>query len=173
MESPYYHKLFAVTDVGLMMYPSLEQKKIIIENAVGIFNALGETLPKVGVLAAVEKVNPKMPETVDAAKLKEMNMDGTLSGCIVEGPISYDLCMDCEAAAIKEYTSPVAGDPDILLVPNIVSGNLVAKCLTCSGAAKTCGIVSGAKVPIILTSRSAPAEDKYRSIVLSAVVGRL
>lgn len=172
MESPYYHKIFAVTDVGLMTYPTLEQKKAIAENAVRLFRALGEEQPKVAVLAAVEKVNEKMPETVDANALKEMNHRGELTDCVVEGPISYDLCMDPEAAAIKGYDSSVAGNPDILVVPDIVAGNILAKCLTCTGGAKTFGIVCGAKVPIVLTSRSAAAEDKYRSIVLSAVVGR-
>ena len=171
MESPYYHKLFAVTDVGLLMYPNLEQKKAVIQNAVSLFHALGVETPKVAVLAAVEKENPQMPETVDAARLKEMQEQGILTGCIVEGPISYDLCMDAEAAAIKGYVSPVSGDPDILVVPDIVSGNLLSKSLTCTGGAHTCGTICGAQVPIILTSRSAPAEDKYMSIVLAAAAG--
>ena len=171
LESPYYHKLFAVTDVGLLMYPTLEQKKAVIENAVELFHALGVETPKVAVLAAVEKENLQMPETVDAAKLKEMNEQGVLTGCVVEGPISYDLCMDSESAAIKGYVSPVAGDPDILVVPDIASGNVLSKALTCSGGAKSCGTVCGAKVPIIVTSRSAPAEDKYMSIILAAVAG--
>ena len=172
MESPYYHKMFAVTDVGVITYPTLRQKKGIIENAVRVFQCLGVERPKVAVLTAVEKPNEKMPETLDAAALKEMNRSGELRDCIVEGPISYDLCMDPEAAALKEYHSPVAGDPDILLVSDIAAGNILAKCLTCTGGAKTCGIVCGALVPIVLTSRAATAEDKFRSIVLSAVVGR-
>lgn len=168
MESPYYHKLFAVTDVGLLTYPTLEQKKGVIQNAVGLFQALGVSQPKVAVLAAVERENPKMPESVDAARLKEMQHQGLLGCCIVEGPISFDLCMDPEAAAIKGYQSPVAGDPDILVVPDIVSGNLLSKSLTCTGGAHTCGTVCGAAVPIVITSRSAPSEDKYMSIVLAA-----
>ena len=171
IESPYYHKVFAISDVGLMTYPTLEQKKAIIENAVDLFHLLGESVPKVAVLAAVEKVNPKMPESVDAYTLKEMNQSAAITGCIVEGPISYDLCMDKEAATIKGYQSEVAGDPDILIVPDIVSGNLLAKSLICTGGAKTCGTVLGAKVPIVLTSRSATAEDKYMSIVLASVIG--
>lgn len=173
MDSPYYHKLFAVTDVGLMTYPTLSQKKAIIENAVGVFQSLGTGVPKVAVLAATEHVNQAMPQSVDAAALKEMNLQGELKGCMVEGPISYDLCMDPAAAALKGYESPVAGDPDILLVPDIMAGNILAKSLTCTGGAKTCGTVVGAQVPIIVTSRAAPAEDKYMSIVLSAVIGRL
>ncbi|MDD6160913.1 MAG: phosphate acyltransferase [Oscillospiraceae bacterium] len=171
MESPYYHKLFAITDVGLLTYPDLEQKAAMIQNAAAVFRALGVECPKVAVLAAVEKVNPKMPETVDGDALKQMQQRGELGHCLVEGPISYDLCMDAEAAAIKGYESPVAGDPDILLVPDIVAGNLLSKALTCTGGAKTCGMVSGAMVPIVITSRSATAEDKYMSIILSALVG--
>ena len=171
VQSPYYHKVFCCTDIGLMTYPDLQQKKAIVENAVELFHELGVRQPKVGVLAAVEKLNPKMPETVDAAALKEMNQNGGLSGCIVEGPISYDLCMDPEAVAIKGYASPVAGDPDILVVPNIVAGNILIKSLTCTGGAESCGTVRGAQVPIVICSRSSPAEDKYMSIVLAAVSG--
>lgn len=168
MESPYYHKLFAITDVGLLMYPTLEQKKGIIQNAVELFHTLGVEQPKVAVLAAVERENPKMPESTDAAQLKEMQLEGLLGRCVVEGPISYDLCMDLQAAAIKGYHSPVAGDPDILVVPGITSGNLLSKSLTCTGGAHTCGTICGAAVPIVITSRSAPAEDKYMSIILAA-----
>ncbi len=172
MESPYYHKVFAITDVGLMTYPELEQKKDILLNAVAVFHRLGVPEPKVGVLAAVEKANAKMPDSMDAASLKNLYRQGELSGCVVEGPISYDLCVDKEAAQIKEFHSPVAGDADILLVPNIVAGNLLAKSLTCTGGAKTCGVVSGAQIPVIVTSRAATAEDKYMSIVLAAVLSQ-
>ena len=172
VESPYYHKVFIATDIGLMMYPDLQQKRAIIENAVRLYGALDDATPKVAVLAALEHVNPKMPETVDAAELKAMNERGEISGCVVEGPISYDLCMDAEAAAIKGYDSPVAGDPDIVVVPNITAGNILIKSLTCTGGAKSCGTVCGAKVPIVICSRSSPAEDKYMSIVLAAVTGR-
>lgn len=171
VQSPYYHKVFCVTDIGLMMYPDLQQKKAILENAVGLFRSLGVETPKVGVLAAVEKVNPKMPEAVDAAALKEMNQRGEIQNCIVEGPISYDLCMDPEASVVKGYESPVAGDPDVLVVPNIVAGNILIKSLTCSGKAKTCGAICGAQVPVVISSRSSPAADKYMSIVLAAITG--
>lgn len=171
MQSPYYHKVFAITDVGLLTYPTLEQKVMAIENAVEALRALGVEEPKVAVLAAVEKVNPKMPETVEAAQLKEMAESGRFGRCIVEGPISYDLAMDPQAAAIKGYVSPVAGDPDLLVVPDIVSGNVLAKSLTCTGGAKTCGTVLGAMAPLVLTSRSATADDKYMSILLGALIG--
>ena len=171
MESPNYHKVFGITDVGLMTYPTLSQKEILINNAVEVFKKLGVECPKVGVIAAVENVNPKMPETVDAHELKEMNMRGEIKDCIVEGPISYDLCMNAEAARIKGYESPVTGDVDIIIVPDIVVGNVLAKSITTTGGGRTCGTVCGAKVPIILTSRSASADDKYMSIVLAALLG--
>ncbi|MDR1902017.1 MAG: phosphate butyryltransferase [Treponema sp.] len=171
MESPYYHKVFAITDVGLLTYPSLDQKQQAIKNAVEAFSLLGIKTPKVAVLAAVEKVNPKMPGSVDAGELKERAGTGEIPGCILEGPISYDLAMEKGAAEIKNYESPVAGDADILVVSNITAGNILAKALTTTGGAKTCGVVLGAMVPLILTSRSATVDDKYMSIALSVLIG--
>lgn len=167
MESPNYHKVFAITDVGLLTYPSKEQKKAAIQNAVEAFHALGVEQPKVAILAAVEKVNPKMKETVEAAEIKEEGVDG----CIIEGPISYDLAMDLASAPIKGYVSPVAGDADLLVVPDIVSGNIAAKTITVIGGGRTGGVVLGAKVPVLLVSRAASADDKYMSIVIAALVG--
>lgn len=167
MESPNYHKVFAITDVGLLTYPSKDQKKAAIQNAVEAFQALGVEQPKVAILAAVEKVNPKMKETVEAAEIKEEGVDG----CIIEGPISYDLAMDPASAPIKGYVSPVAGDADLLVVPDIVSGNIAAKTITVIGGGRTGGVVLGAKVPVLLVSRAASADDKYMSIVIAALVG--
>jgi len=171
IESPYYKKILGITDVGLLTYPNLEQKKGMIENAKEAFTALGVQNPKIAVLAAVETVNPKMLETIDADELKRMNREGIITDCIVEGPISYDLAVDKSAAQVKGYESPVSGDVDLLVVPNIVAGNLLVKGLICTGGAKTAGIVMGAMVPLVITSRSATVEDKYMSIVLSALVG--
>lgn len=167
MESPHYHKIFAITDVGLLTYPDLEQKKAATANAVKAFHALGIEEPKVAVISAVEKLNPKMPDTVDAAAIKEEG----IPGAIIEGPISYDLAMDAESAKIKGYESPVAGDADILVVPDIVSGNIAAKTITVLGGGRTGGTVLGALVPVLMASRSATADDKYMSIVISALVG--
>ena len=167
MESPNYHKVFAITDVGLLTYPSKDQKKAAIQNAVEAFHALGVEQPKVAILAAVEKVNPKMKETVEAAEIKEEGVEG----CIIEGPISYDLAMDPASAPIKGYVSPVAGDADLLVVPDIVSGNIAAKMITVIGGGRTGGVVLGAKVPVLLVSRAASADDKYMSIVIAALVG--
>ena len=167
MESPNYHKVFAITDVGLLTYPSKDQKKAAIQNAVEAFHALGVEQPKVAILEAVEKANPKMKETVEAAEIKEEGVDG----CIIEGPISYDLAMDPASAPIKGYVSPVAGDADLLVVPDIVSGNIAAKTITVIGGGRTGGVVLGAKVPVLLVSRAASADDKYMSIVIAALVG--
>ena len=149
MESPNYHKVFAITDVGLLTYPNKEQKKAAIANAIEAFHALGVENPKVAILAAVEKVNPKMPETVEADEIKQEG----INGAVIEGPISYDLA-------------------DILVVPDIVSGNIAAKTITVIGGGRTGGTVLGALVPVLLVSRSATADDKYMSIVISALVGR-
>lgn len=167
-EVPTYHKLLAITDGGMMMYPNLAEKKQIIENAVNTFVAMGYETPKVAVLSAVETINPKMPETVDADMLKQMNQRGEIKDCIVEGPISYDLTMCKESADIKGYSSPVTGDVDILIVPNITTGNILGKSLSYSANAKMAGFIVGAKVPIVLTSRGSTSEEKYLSLVLSA-----
>ncbi|MDY0235016.1 MAG: bifunctional enoyl-CoA hydratase/phosphate acetyltransferase [Gudongella sp.] len=168
IEAPGYHKLVVTTDGGMIMYPDLEQKKKIIANSVGVLHSLGYDNPKIAVLAAVEKINPKMPESIDAGRLKEMNQDGEITGCVVEGPISYDLAMSKESAEIKGYESPVAGDADVLIVPNITAGNILGKCLTFTAGAKMAGFIVGAKVPIIVTSRGSTTEEKYLSLVLSA-----
>jgi len=168
VEVPTYHKLLVATDGGMVMYPTLDQKKEIINNAVETLLKLGYERPKVGVLAAVEKVNPKMPETVDGDKLKEMNINGEIKNCIVEGPISYDLAIYEEAAKIKGYESQVAGDVDVLVVPDITTGNVLGKALIYSAKGKMAGIVVGAKVPIILTSRGSSAEEKFLSLALAA-----
>lgn len=165
---PTYHKMLVTTDGGMMMYPTLEQKKAIIENAVEILHAIGYENPKVAVLAAVEKVNPKMPETIDADELAQMNRSGEIKGCIVEGPLSLDIALSKEIAEIKGFNSQVAGDADVLIVPNITAGNILGKSLVVAAKAKMAGFIVGAKVPIVLTSRGSSAEEKYLSLVMSA-----
>lgn len=167
-EVPNYHKILVAVDGGMVTYPTLEQKKAIIENTVGVLRSYGYEEPKVGVLTCVEKVNPKMPETIEADELEKMNKDGELSGCIVAGPISYDCAMDKEVAKTKKYESSVAGDVDILVAPNIHAGNIMGKMLTITCQAKMAGFIVGAKCPIVLTSRGSSAEEKYLSIVMSA-----
>lgn len=168
LEIPSYHKLLVITDGGMVMYPTFEQKEQIIENAVETLKALGYKKPKIGILAAVEKVNPKMPETVDGEELRKLNENGEIKDCIIEGPISYDLAIDKESAEIKGFNSSVAGDVDILIPPNIATGNILAKSLIYSANAKMAGLIIGAKVPIVLTSRGSSSEEKYLSLVLSA-----
>lgn len=168
LEVPAYHKLIAITDGGMMMYPNADEKKQILENAVDVFLAMGYESPKVAVLAAVETVNPKMPEAVDADILKKMNQSGEIKDCIVEGPISVDLTFNKESAEIKGYNSPITGEADILLVPNITTGNIMSKALLEMANATMAGMIVGAKVPIVLTSRGATSQEKYLSLVLSA-----
>jgi phosphate butyryltransferase len=169
-EIPVYPKLLGVTDGGMIPYPSLEQKIVIIKNAVALFKTLGYERPKIAVLAASETVNERMPETADAKALKEYCAKGELGDCFVEGPISLDLTLSKESAAIKGYDSPVTGDADILVVPNIACGNILGKSLVYAGNAKMAGCIVGAKVPIVLTSRGASAEEKHLSILLSAAL---
>lgn len=167
-EIPNYGKLVALTDGGMVMYPDVEQKRKIIENALMVMHSFGYENPKVAILTAVETVNPKMPETIDADALKKMSKDGTISGCEIEGPISYDLAMSKASAEAKGFESTVAGDADILLVPNIAAGNILGKALMFSAGAKMAGFIVGAKVPVVLTSRGATTEEKYLSLVISA-----
>lgn len=168
-ELPGYHKLLCVTDGGMCTYPDLEKKVQIVRNAVSFFHKLGIEKPNVAALCAIETVNPKMQETVDAAELKRMSLDGMLEGCYVEGPISYDLAMVPELSAVKGYTAcPCCGDFDILLVPEIVVGNVLGKCLTYTCGARMAGIVMGCRVPIVLTSRGSSAEEKYYSLAMGA-----
>lgn len=166
---PHYHKLIVSTDGGMVMYPTLEDKKYIIENAVSTMRAIGYEKPKVAVLAAIEKVNAKMKETVEADELKQMNLRGEIRDCIVEGPISYDVAMSKEIAAHKNYECPYCGDFDILIVPDMTSGNLLGKCWIVTAGAVMGGIIVGAKAPIVMTSRGSSAEEKYYSIALAAL----
>lgn len=163
-----YPKLLALCDAAINIAPTLEQKKDILQNAVDALTRMGITQPKVAVLASAETVNEKMPESVDAAALKRMNEQGEITGCVVEGPISYDLAVCRESAETKGYESPVAGDADLLVCPNIVTANVLIKCLRHSAEALTAGIVIGGRVPVVLNSRAASAEDKYRTMILAA-----
>ena len=160
-EVPNYHKILVAVDGGMVTYPTLNQKKAIIENTVEVLRTYGYENPKVGVLACVEKVNPKMLETIEADELSKMNESGEISGCIVAGPISYDCAMDAEVAKIKRYEGPVAGNADILVAPNIHAGNIMGKMLTVTCKARMAGFIVGAKCPIVLTSRGSSTEEKY------------
>lgn len=167
-----YHKLFIVTDAAMILAPSLEVKKEIIKNAVQVFHALGVDQPKVAVIAAKEKVNEKMEATVHARDLREMNRMGEIQGCIVDGPFALDNAISKHSAKIKGIDSPVAGDADILLVPNIESGNVLYKSLTFFGGAKSAGLIVGTKSPIVLTSRADDDQAKLNSIALGAMMAK-
>ena len=167
-EVPNYHKILVAVDGGMVTYPTLEQKKSIIENTVEVLRSYGYENPKVAVLSCVEKVNPKMPETVEADALSKMNENGEITGCVVAGPVSYDCAMSSEVAKLKKFDNPVAGNADILVAPNIHAGNIMGKMLTITCGAKMAGFIVGAKCPIVLTSRGSSSEEKYLSIVMSA-----
>ena len=167
-EVPGYHKLLCVTDGGMCTYPDLEKKKDIVQNVATFFNNLGYEKVNVAALCAIETVNPKMPETVDAAELKRMSLSGELSHCYVEGPISYDLAMCPELGPVKGFESPCAGDFDVMLAPEIVVGNVLGKCLVCTCGGRMAGLVLVCKVPIVLTSRGSSADEKYYSLALGA-----
>ena len=169
---PTYHKLILPVDGGMVTYPDLEQKKQIIENTVETLRSMGYDCPKVGVLACVEKVNPKMPESVEAAQLQEMNEKGEIRNCIVEGPIQYDCVMRKDLADFKGLKSQIAGDPDILIAPNIHAGNIMGKMYSISCGGKMAGFIVGAKCPIVMVSRGSTAEEKYLSIVVSAAAAQ-
>lgn len=171
-EVPGISQLLFLTDVAFMTYPTLEDKVSIINNTLPVTRACGVECPKVAPLAAVEVVNPKMPATVEAAELTKMNEEGKLTGCIVDGPLSLDLAIDPEAAKHKGATDrKIQGDADILLFPDIHAGNLVYKAIVhmVPGVKNGC-ILTGTKVPVILTSRSDTFETKVNSIALAAVV---
>ncbi|SHE76076.1 phosphate butyryltransferase [Thermoanaerobacter uzonensis DSM 18761] len=168
-EIPNYHKLLLLTDGGMNISPTLEEKVQILKNAIKVAKAIEIENPKVACLSAVEAVNPKMPSTVEAAKLKEMNQRGEIEG-IVDGPLAFDLAISKEAAIHKGVKSEVAGDADILLVPFIEVGNALGKSFTYFAKARSAGIVVGAKAPIVLVSRADSHEDKFNSIAFACVV---
>ena len=168
---PGHDGLMFLTDVAFNTYPTLEQKVDLINNAVAVANACGIETPKVAPLAAVEVLNPKMPETVDAVELTKMNEEGKITGCIVDGPLSLDLAMDAEAAVHKHATDrKIVGDADIFLFHDIDAGNLVYKCLVHTTKSVNGCILVGTSAPVILTSRSDTFEVKMNSIALAAVV---
>lgn len=170
LDVPSYHKLIFDTDGGMVIAPTLEDKRHILKNAVDFCRFLGYDRPKAAVLCAVETVNPHMPETADAAVLKEEAARGDFGSCLVEGPISLDLATDAEAARVKGYQSPVAGDADILLCPSIAAGNLLGKALYGLAGGRMAGVVLGAAVPITINSRGAAPEEKYSSILICSAM---
>ena len=168
MEIPYYHKLVAASDPALCIHPSLDQKVAIINNAVTALNNIGIECPKTAILSASESPNPKIPESLEAVQLKEMNQQGLIKNCIIDGPLSYDLCFDPESAKIKGLTSDVAGDPDLIIYPDLVTGNAVSKALVLNARAIGSSVILGTAVPVVLPSRAASVEEKVRNILLAS-----
>lgn len=170
-EVPSYHKLIYLTDGGMNLSPSTEQKVKIIENSVIVAKALGNETVKIACLAAKEKVDLKMDATVQAMELKEKYLNGEFEdGVIVDGPMALDLAVSKDSAKIKGYRSDVAGDADVLLVPNIEMGNGIGKSITYFAGGKSAGIIMGAKVPIVLVSRADTYETKLYSIALGSII---
>ena len=169
MDVPTYPKPLAVTDAAINIFPDLETKVDIVQNAIDMAQALGRERPKVAILSAVETVTPKIPSTIDAAALCKMAERGQITGALLDGPLAFDNAISKEAAAIKGIRSEVAGDPDILLVPDLEAGNMLAKQLSFLANADAAGIVLGARVPIILTSRA----DTVRARMASCAVAVL
>jgi phosphate acetyltransferase len=163
LDVPLYHKLLVVTDAAINILPDLEQKADIARNAIDLCRALGVERPKLAVLSAVETVTLRLPATVEAAALAKMADRGQIEGGLVDGPLAFDNAISAEAARAKGLVSPVAGDADILLVPDLEAGNMLAKQLQYLGGATAAGVVIGARVPIALTSRADGARERLAS----------
>jgi phosphate butyryltransferase len=167
-----YHKLIAVTDVAMNIAPNLKDKISIVNNSVSFLNRLGYVMPKVAVLGAVEMVNENMEATLHAALLSKMNQREQIRNCIIDGPLAFDNAVSLESAKHKGIKSEVAGDTDLLLMPDIEVGNVLYKSLVFFARAKVASIILGAQVPIVLTSRSDSEQAKYDSILLSAAASK-
>ncbi|HWP52261.1 MAG TPA: phosphate acyltransferase [Clostridia bacterium] len=168
-EVPRAKKLMIITDGGMLIAPTLEEKRDIVNNAVSLLCDIGYKNPSVAVLCAIETVNAKMVETTDAQALVEMNRAGEIPNCTVVGPISYDLVMSSEIAQIKHYDCPYCGDFDILVAPTMACGNILAKSWILTAGADMAGLIVGAKVPVVLNSRGSSATEKLYSLALAAL----
>jgi phosphotransacetylase len=170
MDVPTYHKPLIVTDGAINIAPALEDKADICQNAIDLAISLGVARPKVAILAAVETVTSKMPATIDAAALCKMAQRGQIKGGVLDGPLAFDNAISADAAHIKGIDSPVAGDPDILLAPDLEAGNILAKQLSFLANADSAGMVLGARVPIILTSRADSVRSRIASCAAAVLV---
>jgi phosphate acetyltransferase len=167
MEVSTYPNMLLITDAAINIYPTLDDKLHIVQNAIDLAHALGIPQPKVAILSAVEMVDPKILSTIEAAALCKMAERGQITGAIVDGPLAFDTAINLEAARIKGLVSAVAGVADILVVPDMESGNMLAKQLEYLANAKAAGIVLGARVPIILTSRADSTETRLASCAVA------
>ncbi len=170
MDTPAYARTLLITDAAINITPELEDKVHIVQNAIDLARALGIPEPKVALLSAVETVNPKIKSTLDAAALCKMADRGQITGGILDGPLAFDTAVSEKAASIKKLVSPVTGQADILVVPDLESGNMLAKQLEYLGGAQLAGIVLGARVPTILTSRADSAETRLTSCAVAVLL---
>ncbi|WP_345251866.1 bifunctional enoyl-CoA hydratase/phosphate acetyltransferase [Pigmentiphaga soli] len=170
MQTPAYPRPFIVTDAAVNIAPTLDEKADIVRNAIELAHVIGVARPRVAILAAVETVSPSMPATLDAAALCKMADRGQIAGAVLDGPLAFDNAVSAAAARIKGIESPVAGQADILVVPDLESGNILAKQLEYMGHAASAGIVLGARLPIILTSRADSREARIASCALAVMV---
>jgi phosphate acetyltransferase len=169
IDAPAYPRPLLVTDAAINIYPTLDDKVDIAKNAIELAHALGIPLPHVAILSAVETVSSKITSTLDAAALCKMADRRQITGAVVDGPLAFDTAVSAEAAAIKQLVSPVAGVADVLLVPDLESGNMLAKQLEYLGGAEMAGVVLGARVPIVLTSRSDSARARLASCAVAVL----
>ena len=170
MDTPAYARTLLITDAAINVTPELEDKVDIVQNAIDLAHALGIPEPKVALLSAIETVNPKIKSTLDAAALCKMADRGQITGGILDGPLAFDTAVSQKAAVIKKLVSPVTGQADILVVPDLESGNMLAKQLEYLGGAQLAGIVLGARVPTILTSRADSAETRLTSCAVAVLL---
>ena len=168
---PRYHKLLALADCVVNIAPDLKTKKDIVGNAVALLHKLGIAQPKVGIVAAVEVVNPSIPATLDAQALVEMALAGAWPGAVVEGPFGFDNAFSAEAARIKKIESQVAGDADLFIMPDLNAGNMLYKSFNYVGGGDCAGLVLGARVPIVLTSRADSLQSRMASVALAVLAG--
>ena len=172
MDVPAIDRVVIITDAAINIFPTLEDKVHIVQNAIDLVQALGLEQPKVAVLSAMETVNPQVPSTIEAAALCKMAERGQITGGVLDGPLALDNAIDLGAARIKKIDSPVAGRADILLVPDLEAGNMLAKSLSFMADADAAGIVLGARVPIILTSRADSVQTRLASCAVAALVAK-
>ena len=169
-ETPYYHKMLGVTDAAMNVDPDLMDKIGIIKNAVDVFHKVGYENPKVAIVGSVETINPRMEATMHAATISMMNYRKQITGCIIDGPLAIDGAVSKKSADLKNITSDVAGDVDIILAPDIDGANILYKSMNFLGGATAAAVIMGATVPIVLTSRGDTEKSKYYSIALAAAI---
>ena len=170
MSVPSYHKPLFVSDAAVNIFPSLDDKADICRNAIALLHVLGIKRPKIALLSAVETVTARLPSTLEAAALVVMSQRGQIDGALLDGPLAFDNAFNAEAARVKGIRSEVAGDPDMLLVPDMEAGNILAKQLIYLAGADAAGIVLGARVPIVFTSRSDNAQARIASCALAVLL---